>query len=54
MVWLAIHGRYFCSRGHKEAIMETIELIKGEGLNVKVQDELTDYLSCNILFNRDK
>jgi hypothetical protein len=40
--------------GHKGAIEDTIAQIKASGFNVKVEDTLEDYLSCNIVFNKDK
>jgi hypothetical protein len=43
----------FCC-GHEEAILETIELMKESGFGVTVEDDLTDYLSCNIVFNKER
>ena len=40
--------------GHEAAIKETIELIKKSGFNVTVEDELSDYLSCKIQFDKKK
>jgi hypothetical protein len=41
--------------GHIGAIEDTIaEMTKASGFNVKVEDTLEDYLSCNIIFNKDK
>jgi hypothetical protein len=40
--------------GHEEAINESIEQIKNSGFTLKVEDEMTDYLSCNILYSKDK
>jgi hypothetical protein len=55
IVYVACYVDDIFAVGHDKAIKETIKLIKAQGLsNVKVQDELTDYLSCNILFNQNK
>ena len=40
--------------GHPAAIEETIELLKENGLVLKVEDDLHDYLSCEIQFSPDK
>ena len=40
--------------GHKEAMDETIDQLIQSGFGVKVEDNLTDYLSCNIVFDKDK
>ena len=40
--------------GHPEAINETIEDLRKEGLVLKVEDDLKDYLSCEIDFSEDK
>ena len=52
IVILAIYvdDSYCC--GHPEAIDEVIKLIKKKGFTVKVEDTLTDYLSCNVIFNK--
>ena len=39
--------------GHSEAIEETITQLKENGLVLKVENELTDYLSCKIKFTGD-
>jgi hypothetical protein len=38
----------------KRLINESIELIKKSGFTLKIEEEMTDYLSCNILFSKDK
>ncbi len=43
----------FCC-GNKEAIQETVKLIQEAGFNVTIENEMTDYLSCEILFSRDR
>jgi hypothetical protein len=43
----------YCCR-HEAAINDTIEQIKANGFGVKVEDDLSDYLSCNIVFNKEK
>jgi hypothetical protein len=40
--------------GNDEIIQDTIEKIKKSGFGVTVEDTLTDYLSCKILFNNEK
>jgi Reverse transcriptase (RNA-dependent DNA polymerase) len=40
--------------GNKGALDKTVELIKSSGLNVTVQYNTSDYLSCEILFNKAK
>ena len=40
--------------GHPAAIEETIELLKENGLILKIEDDLHDYLSCEIQFSPDK
>jgi len=42
----------FCV-GHKPALEELIEDLKKNGLLVKVMEDMTDYLSCNISFLQD-
>lgn len=42
----------FC--GTTKMIEDTIEGIKKHGLEVKVEDNMTDYLSCNVVFDKDK
>jgi hypothetical protein len=54
IVYIACYVDDLYAVGHEEAIKEMIELIKKQGLNVKVENELTDYWSCNIVFNHDK
>jgi hypothetical protein len=43
---------YCC--GHKAAMDETISQLKASGFGVKVEGNLTDYLSCNIVFDKNK
>ena len=40
--------------GDKEAINEVLELMKREGLSLKVEENLTDYLSCELTFDKKK
>ncbi len=42
----------FCT-GHKPALEELIKDLKKHGLSVKVMEDMTDYLSCNIAFSQD-
>jgi hypothetical protein len=43
----------FCC-GHKEAIQDTVKQIQEAGFSVTIENEMTDYLSCEILFSRDR
>jgi hypothetical protein len=54
IVYVACYVDEIFVAAHEEAIKETIELIKGQGVNVKVEDKLTNYLSSNIVFNHGK
>ena len=40
--------------GTDEAIEEVINALKGHNFGLKVEDNLTDYLSCKIVQERDK
>ena len=40
--------------GHEKLIQDTVEGIKKWGLEVKIENDLSDYLSCKILFNKDR
>jgi len=40
--------------GQENAINEVIELLKENGLKLKLEDELIDYLSCEVVFNKRK
>jgi len=42
----------FCI-GHKQALAKLIEDLTKHGLLVKVKEDMTDYLSCNIAFSQD-
>jgi len=42
----------FCM-GHKLALEELVKDLKKNGLLVKVTEDMTDYLSCNIAFLQD-
>ena len=39
--------------GHSEAINEAIAQLRQNGLVLKVENELTDYLSCEIKFSKN-
>jgi hypothetical protein len=54
IVYIALYVDGCYCVGHKEAIQDTITKIIANGFDVKVKDDLTDYLSCNILFNKNK
>ena len=51
-IGIYVDNCYCC--GHKEAINETIDQLIQSGFGVKVEDNLMDYLSCNIVFDKDK
>ena len=40
--------------GHPEAIQQTIDNLKSEGFELKLDRSLDDYLSCKISFDREK
>ena len=40
--------------GHPAAIDEAIQQLRDNGLVLKVEDDLTDYLSCHIKLSEDK
>ena len=40
--------------GNPEAIDAVIALLKAEGLVLKIEDDLHDYLSCEIVFSPDR
>jgi hypothetical protein len=54
MVYIALYVNNCYCVGHKEAIQDTITKIIADGFDVKVEDDLTYYLSCNMLFNKNK
>ena len=43
-----------CTVGDKAAIEQALEEIKSHGFNITVDHKLTDYLSCEIKFSKDK
>jgi hypothetical protein len=40
--------------GHEPALQETTRLIQLKGLKVKVEDDMSVFLSCEVVFNKDK
>ena len=52
IVFIAIYVDDNLLVGNKEAIDKTIELLQKEGFNLKIEDNLEDYLSCNIHFSK--
>ena len=40
--------------GDTEALEEAITLIQRNGLKIKIETNTQDYLSCEILFNKNK
>jgi len=43
-----------CTVGDKAAIEQVLEEIKSHGFNITVDQKLTDYLSCEIKFSKDR
>ena len=54
IIYVAIYVDDCLFVGSEKLIQETIKGIKKWGLEVTVDEDLTDYLSCRILFNEDK
>jgi hypothetical protein len=54
MVMIAIYIDDFLSIGTEEAIEKVINLLKGHSFGLKVEENLTDYLSCKIVQEREK
>ena len=54
LVFIALYVDDNLMVGHPKAIDEAIEGMKKHGLVLKVEDELNDYLSCEIKFSDDK
>ena len=54
MVMMAIYVDDCLTIGTDEAIEEVINALKGHNFGLKVEDNLTDYLSCKIVQERDK
>jgi hypothetical protein len=38
--------------GHEPALNDMIKKIQEKGLKIKIEDEMSDYLSCEVLFNK--
>jgi hypothetical protein len=53
MVIIAVYVDDCYAIGHEPALQETIRLIQLNGLKVKVEDNMTDYLSCEVVFNKE-
>jgi hypothetical protein len=54
MVMITIYVDDCLSIGTKGTIEEVINALKGNNFGLKVEDNLTDYLSCKIVQERDK
>jgi hypothetical protein len=52
MVYLAMYIDDCYCNGNKAAINDSIQGIVKNGLNVTIKDDLEDYLSCEICFNK--
>jgi hypothetical protein len=52
MVYLAMYIDDCCCNGNEGAINDSIKGIVKNGLNVTIKDDLEDYLSCKIRFNK--
>jgi hypothetical protein len=51
-IGIYVDNCYCC--GHEETIEGTIKQLKKSRFGVKVEDNLRDYLSCNIIFDKNK
>jgi hypothetical protein len=40
--------------GEKPALVDMIKSIQNNGLKVKVENNLSDYLSCEVMFNKER
>jgi hypothetical protein len=54
IIFIALYVDDCLCVGHTTAIKDTIEQLKVNGLEVTVEDKLTDYLSCEINFSKNK
>ena len=54
LVIIAIYVDDCYAIGHEAALLDTIKKIQESGLKVKVENDLHDYLSCEVVFNNDK
>jgi hypothetical protein len=54
IVFIACYVNDCLCCGHNAAINESIEEIKKCGFTLKIENEMTDYLSCNIIYSKDK
>jgi hypothetical protein len=54
IVFIALYVDDCYCVGHEEAINDTIAKMKASGFSVKVEDNLSDYLSCNIAFDAQR
>ena len=53
MCFIAIYVDDNLLVGNREAIKETIKDLKANGLILKIEDDLKDYLSCEVKFLKD-
>ena len=54
LVYIALYVDDNLLVGHPEAIKQVIQDLRENGLNLKIDDDLTDYLSCEIKFSDNK
>jgi hypothetical protein len=54
LVIIAIYVDDCYAIGHESALLDSIKQIQEQGLKVKVENDLHDYLSCEVVFNDDK
>jgi hypothetical protein len=54
VVIIAVYVDDFYAIGHEPALNNMIDKIQQKGLKIKVENELSDYLSCEILFNKER
>ena len=53
-VFIAIYVNDCLCIRDDDAIKEVIDKIKDEGLKLKIENNLEDYLNCHIVFSKDK
>jgi hypothetical protein len=54
ILFIGLYLDYCYCCGHKDAIVDMIQQLKVSGFDIKVEDNLMDYLSCNIIFDKGK
>jgi Reverse transcriptase (RNA-dependent DNA polymerase) len=54
LVIIAVYVDDCYAIGDKAALLEVIQQMQSKGFKLKVENDLSDYLSCEIIFNKDK